>query len=112
MIYLQPSTPALVGAITFAVIASSLEAHVREATHRMWALPTQLQARQPPVSPEAGARSMPVQGMWPYWLDCRAPKTVRNDIDLASMVILTGVLFGVVASLRLTSTPETLLGRA
>ena len=102
MMCLQPSIPALVGAITFAVIASSLEAHVREATHRMWALPTQLRAGQPPASPGAGAGSMRVQGMWPYWLDCRSPKTVRNDIDLASMVILTGRLLGVVASLRLT----------
>ena len=28
--------------------------------------------------------------MWPYWLDGRAPGTVRNSFQLGSMALLTG----------------------
>lgn len=28
--------------------------------------------------------------MWPYWLDGRAPSTVRNSFQLGSMALLTG----------------------
>lgn len=31
-----------------------------------------------------------VEGMWPYWLDGRAPSTVRNTFDIDSMLLLTG----------------------
>lgn len=28
--------------------------------------------------------------MWPYWLDGAGPSTVRNSIDIDSMILLTG----------------------
>ena len=31
-----------------------------------------------------------IEGMWPYWLDGAGPRTVRNSLDLDSMVLLTG----------------------
>ena len=93
----QNNTADLVGAMTMAVVASTLDAHVREAADRRWALPLQL----PRSCPEAGAdgdnadwssESMRVEGMWPYWLDARSQGTVRNTFDVSSMVILTGAL--------------------
>ena len=80
-------------------IASALEAHVREASVRGWALPQQL---YPPASGDdsglgegwkAGEsrEGIGVKGMWPYWLDGRSASTVRNTLDLRNMVILTGL---------------------
>lgn len=74
----------LVGATLFSVIASSLEAHVREALRKGWAQPVQLHR-------EDGQRSMHMEGMWPYWLNGCLEATMRNDLDLSSMVILTGL---------------------
>lgn len=89
----QPSLADLWGAMEFNNVSSALEAHVREACGRSWALPDQLPA---PARPEEGVTSpsragLRVEGMWPYWLDGRSLRTVRNNLDLDSMVILTGL---------------------
>ena len=90
---MQPQLVSLQGALYFNNIASALEAHVREASLRGWALPQQL---HPPSegSADLAIESRPgikVTGMWPYWLDGRSESTVRNTLDLQNMVILTGV---------------------
>ena len=46
----------------------------------------------PPVSQKLNAWCVAeqVRGMWPYWLDGKAPSTVRNTFDINSMLLLTG----------------------
>lgn len=93
----QPHLVSLQGALYLNNIASALEAHVREASVRGWALPQQL---HPPTSDDnadveegqkAGEREgIDVKGMWPYWLEGRSASTVRNTLNLENMVILTG----------------------
>ena len=36
-------------------------------------------------------RALRVEGMWPYWLDGRAASTVRNDLSIDAMILLTGL---------------------
>lgn len=81
----------LVGATYFSLIASALEKHVRQALHSSWALPQQHHLSETLAAAEAG-RALPlsIEGMWPYWLDGHDQDTVRNSVDLESMVILTG----------------------
>ena len=33
---------------------------------------------------------MRAQGFWPYWLSLSDPATVKNDVELDRMVLLTG----------------------
>ena len=98
LLSMQPCLVSLQGALHFNNIASALEAHVREASVRGWALPQQLHpAASDNVSglgeelKAGGSREgVGVRGMWPYWLDGRSASTVRNTVNLRNMVILTG----------------------
>lgn len=76
----------MIAAGTFSVVASALEAHVREARRKLWSLP-------PPPSAGGGEQttSLTIDGMWPYWMDARDPKLVKNSINaMQGMYLLTG----------------------
>ena len=45
---------------------------------------------QTPPGPMLPQCWLQIEGMWPYWLDGAGPRTVRNSLDLDSMVLLTG----------------------
>ncbi|BDA51431.1 probable DNA mismatch repair protein MutS at C-terminar half [Coccomyxa sp. Obi] len=83
---LTEALPELVCASVVSTIGAALDAHVRQAHERGWAQPRQLlraQLNEP-------RPALQVQGMWPYWLDGRAPSTVPNTFDIDSMLLLTG----------------------
>jgi hypothetical protein len=115
---LQPKLTQLVAAATFAVVASALDAHVREAARRGWALP-QLTfspdvVRKKPSSTLSSSTSaaytnnnssnsttndffsnsvFKVDGMWPYWLGGTGGlhhETIKNSFHMEGMFLLTG----------------------
>lgn len=86
---LQGSISHLRGAITLGIIASALDSHVTQAIQSNWVMPVQL-TKQDASSEGPTFHAMEVEGMWPYWMDGRDDSTVRNDLTLNSMVILTG----------------------
>jgi len=53
-------------------------------------MPVQLAKHDAAADGPTTSHAMEVEGMWPYWLDGRDASTVRNDLKLDSMVILTG----------------------
>jgi hypothetical protein len=85
----QGSISHLRGAITLGIIASALDSHVTQAIQSNWVMPVQL-TKQDASSEGPTFHAMEVEGMWPYWMDGRDDSTVRNDLTLNSMVILTG----------------------
>jgi hypothetical protein len=85
---LAPDAAGLVGACAFSVIASALTAHTRAALASGWSLVDVVDGDD-----EAASHSSPplaISGAWPYWLDGRDPGTVRNDLSLDGMALLTG----------------------
>jgi hypothetical protein len=85
---LAPDAAGLVGACAFSVIASALTAHTRAALASGWSLVDVVDGDD-----EAASHSSPplaISGAWPYWLDGRDAGTVRNDLSLDGMALLTG----------------------
>lgn len=36
------------------------------------------------------SRGIDIENFWPYWLDGQAPSTVKNSLNLNSLVLLSG----------------------
>ncbi|KAK9867742.1 hypothetical protein WJX84_006840, partial [Apatococcus fuscideae] len=87
---IQADMQALVTASAFAVIATTLENHVREAARRGWVIAEQLCKEECLPGQPGSQRSMEVDSMWPYWLDAGSVSTVRNSVSMKSMFLLTG----------------------
>ncbi|CAL8466240.1 g5776 [Coccomyxa elongata] len=83
---LTEALPELVCASVVSTIGAALDAHVRQAREQGWTQPRQL----PRGCSNEPSPALQVQDMWPYWLDGRAPSTVRNTFDIDSMLLLTG----------------------
>lgn len=93
-IRLQPALPKLVGAATFAVIASALDAHTREAARRGWSLPQlsydaqgalNMNGAKANADAARGGGALVIEGMWPYWLGGAAgidPGAVKNSFTM------------------------------
>ncbi|KAK9832926.1 hypothetical protein WJX74_001881 [Apatococcus lobatus] len=87
---IKVDTQALVTASTFAVIVTTLENHVREASRRGWGVAEQLSREQCLKDDPGSRRTMEIDRMWPYWLDARSASTVTNSVSMSSMFLLTG----------------------
>ena len=99
--------PVLISAAHCGVVVNALDAHCREALRRGWALP-RLEYEQGGAAGGAAAAAqqqqewqegqqqldpgvpMRLSGFWPYWMDGRQADTVRNELALGGMALLTG----------------------
>jgi hypothetical protein len=91
---LQPKLTQLVAAASFAVVASALDAHVREAARRGWSLPQlTFDANSSISSTKDSSSTFKVDGMFPYWLGGTGgidPSTIKNSFEMEGMFLLTG----------------------
>lgn len=82
---LQPFLADLVGASVFSVAVRALGAHAAEASRRAW-----VQPEMHSIDARPGECPLELEGLWPYWMDCRDPGTVLNTFDVHGLVLLTG----------------------
>ncbi|KAL4544776.1 hypothetical protein Ndes2526B_g00720 [Nannochloris sp. 'desiccata'] len=108
---LQPKLTQLVAATTFAVVASALDAHVREAARRGWALPQLTFSKDVlknngtvgegegdftatrTINANTSSNIFKIDGMWPYWLGGTAgldQGKIKNSFLMDGMFLLTG----------------------
>lgn len=99
---LKVHLPVLVSSCTLAVVASALDAHVREAQRRGWELPNLAygpdaavvtSGAAPAASSSTGSGGdsgqLLIKNMWPYWLD-RASAVHNSYEPTEGMFLLTG----------------------
>ena len=89
---LQPQLDHPVVAANFAVVAQAMQLHARESIRREWVMPELLPAPGDAGRPEEDPIHAPfrLRGLWLYWLTISSRDTVPNDVDVDSMLLLTG----------------------
>ena len=70
------------------IVGRALMEHVDEARSRGWCVPELEEV--PEGGRPQGPPRLKVEGMWPYWKDKLAQDTVRNDLVLDRIILLTG----------------------
>ena len=70
------------------IVGRALMEHVDEARSRGWCVPELEEV--PEGGRPQGPPRLEVKGVWPYWKDKLAQDTVRNDLVLDRIILLTG----------------------
>eukprot|EP00798_Chlamydomonas_sp_ICE-L_P002646 gene2646-5023_t len=74
------ATNALLAGAQLSIVTAALKNHVDGATRQQWTLPTLA----------TSSNVTELKGLWPYWRSVSAPDTVKNDLVIDRMLLLTG----------------------
>jgi hypothetical protein len=80
----------LAAAAQLGILLAALLDHSATARTAGWTLPLVGVAEQQQEATGNGSGAFSVRGLWPYWMPGSQPSTVKNDVALQGMMLLTG----------------------